>query len=97
MLLPVGENLPEAREELNPGPFSQRRRDVTKLNQSVQQRPRLRRAQTKDRCVEKKKKINVKYFLATENTVTSIQLRITEDSKYMAFLNRAHKLPLVHF
>lgn len=54
MLLPVGQNLPEAREELNPGPFSQRRRNVAKLNQSVQQRPRLRQAQTKDRCEEKK-------------------------------------------
>lgn len=41
MLLPVREDLPEAREELNPGPLSQRRGDVTKLNQSVQKGPRL--------------------------------------------------------
>lgn len=43
MLLPVREDLPEAREELNPGPLSQRRGDVTQLDQSVQQRPRLTR------------------------------------------------------
>lgn len=41
VLLAVREDLPEAREELNPGPLSQRRGDVTKLNQSVQKGPRL--------------------------------------------------------
>ena len=41
MLLPVREDLPEAREELNPGPLGQRRGDVTKLDQSVQKSPRL--------------------------------------------------------
>lgn len=41
MLLPVREDLPETREELNPGPLSQRRGDMTKLDQSVQKSPRL--------------------------------------------------------
>ena len=42
MLLPVGEDLPEAREELNPGLLSQRGGDVAELHQSVQQSPRLK-------------------------------------------------------
>ena len=42
MLLPIRKDLPEAREELNPGPLSQRCGDVTKLDQSVQKGPRLK-------------------------------------------------------
>lgn len=35
MLLSVRQDLPEAREKLDPGPFSQRCGDVTELNQGV--------------------------------------------------------------
>lgn len=41
MLLSVRENLPEAREELNPSPLSQRCGDVTELDQGIQKCPRL--------------------------------------------------------
>lgn len=47
MLLPVGENLPEAREELNPGPLGQRRGDVTELNQGIEKCPRLTESREK--------------------------------------------------
>ena len=55
MLLPVREDLPEAREQLNPGPLSQRRGDVTELDQSVQKGARLnaekeRERETHDSC-----------------------------------------------
>lgn len=43
MLLPVGQNLPKAREQLNPGSLSKRCGDMTKLDQRIQKSPRLRR------------------------------------------------------
>jgi len=58
MLLPVGEDLPEPREELDPGPLSQRRGDVTQLDQSVQESPRLNPEQRKDNscCLSKRQR-----------------------------------------
>lgn len=40
-MLSVGQDLPEAGEELDPGPLSQGGRDVTQLHQGVQQSPSL--------------------------------------------------------
>lgn len=41
MLLPVRQNLPKAREQLNPGSLSKRCGDMTKLDQRIQKSPRL--------------------------------------------------------
>lgn len=41
MLLPVRQNLPEAWEQLNPGSLSKRCGDMTKLDQRIQESPRL--------------------------------------------------------
>lgn len=42
MLLPVRQNLPKTREQLNPGPLSKRCGDMTKLDQRIQKSPGLR-------------------------------------------------------
>lgn len=42
MLLPVRQNLPKTREQLNPGPLGKRCGDMTKLDQRIQKSPGLR-------------------------------------------------------